>query len=84
MKSIKPATVIRTVVLALALLNQVLSTVGTWPVGWEDSALGKVCTITCTTSAVLWSWWKNNSFTQAALTADEIMKQIKEDGSAEQ
>ena len=64
---ISTATLARTAVLLLALTNQVLS------------AMGKpVLPIESTTVAALISWWKNNSFTAAAVAADSYMDRLKQ------
>lgn len=64
---ISAATLARTAVLLLALTNQVLS------------AMGKpVLPIESTTVAALISWWKNNSFTAAAVAADSYMARLKQ------
>ena len=64
---ISTATLARTAVLLLALTNQVLS------------AMGKpVLPIESTTVAALINWWKNNSFTAAAVAADSYMARLKQ------
>ena len=64
---ISAATLARTAVLLLALTNQVLS------------AMGKpVLPIESTTVAALISWWKNNSFTAAAVAADSYLARLKQ------
>ena len=64
---ISAATLARTAVLLLALTNQVLS------------AMGKpVLPIESTTVAALINWWKNNSFTAAAVAADSYMARLKQ------
>ena len=78
MKNIKPDTIARTIVLAMALINQVLAIVGknAWP--FTEDNVYQICTLIATlvTSAI--AWWKNNSFSQAALKADELKNQLKE------
>ena len=64
---ISAATLARTAVLLLPLTNQVLS------------AMGKpVLPIESTTVAALINWWKNNSFTAAAVAADSYMARLKQ------
>ena len=64
---ISAATLARTAVLLLALTNQVLS------------AMGKpVLPAGITTVAALISWWKNNSFTAAAVAADSYLARLKQ------
>ena len=63
---ISAGTIARTACLLLALTNQILS------------ACGKpILPIESATVAALIAWWKNNSFTQAALAADEVYEQKK-------
>ena len=75
---VKTETIIRTAVLVLALLNQVLVICGKTPLPVKDEELTQVLSLCLTIGASVWSWWKNNSFTGAARTADALMKEIKE------
>ena len=77
MKNVETGTVIRTIVLALALINQLLLACGktTINIGEEDISL-LVSTVATVASAV-WAWWKNNSFTKEAQVADDLLKQMK-------
>ena len=75
---IKPATIARTAVLALALANQVLSVAGLSPLPIDSATLEPWVTTGLTTAAAIWAWWKNNSFTPEAIRADELLKEMKE------
>ena len=74
---IKPATIARTAVLALALANQVLSVAGLSPLPIDSATLEPWVTTGLTTAAALWAWWKNNSFTPEALEGDRAMNAAK-------
>lgn len=74
---IKPATIARTAVLALALANQVLSVAGLSPLPIDSATLEPWVTTGLTTAAAIWAWWKNNSFTPEAIRADELLKEMK-------
>lgn len=74
---IKPATIARTFVLALALANQVLSVAGLSPLPIDSATLEPWVTTGLTTAAALWAWWKNNSFTPEAIRADELLKEMR-------
>lgn len=74
---IKPATIARTAVLALALANQILSVAGMSPLPIDSATLEPWVTTGLTTAAAVWAWWKNNSFTPEAIRADELMKEMK-------
>ena len=61
--AIPAATIARTVVLALALVNS--ASVEQW------------VTAGLTTAAAIWAWWENNSFTPEAIRADELLDQMQ-------
>lgn len=75
---VKPATVARTVVLALALVNQLLSAAGKSPLPIDSASVEQWVTAGLTTAAAIWAWWENNSFTPEAMQADAYMNQLKE------
>jgi SPP1 family holin len=82
-REIKTDTIIRTICLALALINQLLSAFGKSPLPIKDEQIEVLVTTTFTVAAALWAWWKNNSFTQAALAGDAHMHVLKDRGNAE-
>lgn len=75
---IKASTIARTAVLALALVNQILSVAGLSPLPIDSATLEPWVTTGLTTAAAVWAWWKNNSFTPEAIRADELLKEMKE------
>lgn len=75
--SIKKDTIIRTVCLVLALLNQALTLAGKSPLPIEDAQVTEILSMIFTMAASIWAWWKNNSFTKAAIAADEVMHDLK-------
>ena len=74
---IKPATIARTAVLALALANQILSVAGLSPLPIDSATLEPWVTTGLTTAAAVWAWWKNKSFTPEAIRADELLKEMR-------
>ena len=74
---ISAGTITRTAVLLLALTNQILSACGKPILPIESATVEQLVTAGITTVAALIAWWKNNSFTQAALAADEVYEQKK-------
>ena len=76
-RNVSAGTVARTAVLLLALPNQILSAMGKPILPIESSTVEQLVTAGITSVAALVSWWKNNSFTQAALAADEVYEQKK-------
>lgn len=79
MKSVKKETVIRTVVLVLALVNNCLTMLGRSVLPVSDEQLTELLSLTFTVAASLWAWWKNNSFTKEAIAADEMLAQLREE-----
>ena len=73
----KKETVVRTVVLLVSLLNQVLTLIGKNPLPFSDSTVYEGVSLLCTIGTSLWAWWKNNSFTSAALAADAYLETLK-------
>ena len=73
-RKIEKGTIIRTAVLVFALINQVLTISGYNPLPFTDEDFGQAVSMVLTVGASLWAWWKNNSFTQAAIQADKQLK----------
>ena len=74
----KKETLLRTVVLVLALVNQILTALGKNPLPFSEEESYEGISAILTAGASLWAWWKNNSFTKAAVRADEYLKKCKE------
>ena len=72
---ISTATIARTAVLLLALTNQVLSAMGKPVLPIESATVEQLVTtgITCITALI--AWWNNNSFTQEAIKADNLLNE---------
>ena len=77
---ISAATLARTAALALALTNQVLSACGKPMLPIESATVEQLVTAGITTVTALVAWWKNNSFTPAALEADKTFDRLKAQG----
>lgn len=75
---ISSGTIARTVVLALALVNQVLSMLGYKIIPIEDEQVNDFITMLFTIGSALAAWWKNNSFTEAAIEGDKYKDIVKE------
>ena len=74
---ISAGTIARTAVLFLALINQILTVFGLSVIDISDEAVTTLISTVFTIIAALAAWWKNNSFTQAALKADEVLRENK-------
>ena len=78
--TVSAGTIGRTVVLAIALVNQLLSAAGKPLLPIDSASVEQWVTAGLTTAAALWAWWKNNSFTQAAVQADKTYERLKAQG----
>ena len=75
------ATIVRTICLALALANQLLSAGGHSVIPIDNETVNQLVTAGVTIVTAIVNWWYNNSFTQEALAADvEYERQRKLNG----
>ena len=77
--NISTGTIIRTCVLVVALINQVLTMTGHSVLPFDEQQITDGLSMLFTAAAALWAWWKNNSFTKAAQAADVYLKAAKDD-----
>lgn len=75
---ISPDTIGRTVILVLALINQILAIAGHSTIDFVESDIYQIVSLCCTVAASLTAWWKNNSFTCVACQADEWRQSLKQ------
>ena len=78
--TVTAGTIARTACLLLALTNQVLSALGKPVLRIESATVEQLVTAGITTVTALVAWWKNNSFTPAALEADKTFDRLKAQG----
>ncbi len=74
---VSSGTIARTVILILALINQILTTTGHSIIPIDDETVTQVISLLATIITSLIAWWKNNSFTQAALAGDVAKEEYK-------
>ena len=72
--NITKGTLIRTILLVLALINQILAVFGKSPIPIDDDTVTNLISTIWTVIVSLISWWKNNSFTDKAIKADKVLK----------
>lgn len=81
LKNISAGTIARTIILALALVNQILSATGHAVLPIEDAQIESLVSTIWTMVAALVAYWKNNSVTTAAIEADKVLQEIKSGNS---
>ena len=72
---IAPGTWVRLALLIAALVNISVKLLGGNP--GDSESFENVTTVIIMVVTALAAYWKNNSFTEAAIAADEIMKSLK-------
>lgn len=78
---ISAGTIARTIILVLALINQLLTATGHSVINISDESINTLISTGFTIVTAIVAWWKNNSFTQSALKADEVMREEKNNAS---
>ena len=77
MKNVSKETIARTIILAVALINQILVVLGINPLPFAEEELYNIISTIATAAAALWAWWKNNSFSPEAIQADKYLNELK-------
>ena len=70
-------TIIRTVVLLIALLNQILLMIGKNPLPFSEEGIYEAVSMAVMVGASLWAWWKNNSSSPEAIEADRYLAALR-------
>lgn len=74
---VSPDTIARTIVLALALVNQLLAVFGKGTIEIAENDVYQVISLSWTIGSALVAWWYNNSFTKHAIRADDYLASLK-------
>lgn len=72
-KAPSKGTIIRTACLILALVNNALAIFGKSPLPVDNETVTQVISFIFTLVSSMAAWWKNNSFSQKAIEADESL-----------
>lgn len=75
---ITSGTIARTIVLFLALVNQILTMRGIQTIPIAEGDINTLIATGFTVVTAVIAWWKNNSFTQAAIRGDEVKNALQE------
>lgn len=73
---ISAGTAARTIILALALINQVLTASGHNIIDISSGDINTLISTGFTVFAAIAAWWKNNSFTKNAIKADKYKNSL--------
>ena len=76
-RTVSAATIARTAVLAMALINQILSAMGKPLLPIDSAQLVQLISTGFTTVSALVNWWFNNSFTKEAIQDDAEFERLR-------
>ena len=77
---ISKGTIARTISIVLVLVNIVLKQFGIDAINVSESEILSLLEALIEVAIIVVSFWKNNSFTQNAIRADEFLKTLKGSG----
>lgn len=76
--SISKGTVLRTVMLGVVILNMVLKKLGFVIINVTEDEITTFIEIFLELAVIAVAFWKNNSYSEKAIKADEFLKMLKE------
>jgi SPP1 family holin len=74
---IQADTIARTIVLALALFNQVLAVTGKGTLDIAENDIYQIVSLVWTLASAVVAWWFNNDFTKEAIEAGAYLKRLR-------
>ena len=74
---VTPDTWSRTIVLFIALVNQVLAIMGKGQIEIAESDIYQLVSLIFTIVSAVWGFWKNNSFSVSAQDGDRVMHTLE-------
>lgn len=75
---ITKGTLVRTIMLIIVLINMILKKMGIELINVDENAVLEIVETLIEIAVIVVSFWKNNSFTDKAIKADEFLKQLRE------
>lgn len=75
---ITKGTLVRTIMLIIVLINMVLKKLGIELINVDENAVLEIVETLIEIAVIVVSFWKNNSFTENAIKADEFLQKLRE------
>ena len=75
---ISKGTIVRTIMIIIVIVNMVLQHFGLDIINVEESQVLSLVEVLLELAIIIVGFWKNNSFTDKAIKADEFLKTLKE------
>lgn len=74
---ISKGTIVRTIMLVIVILNMILKHFGLDIINVSESEILSVLEMLIEIAVIIVTFWKNNSFTNNAIKADEFFKKLR-------
>lgn len=75
---ISKGTIVRTILLLIALINMGLQHFGIDVIKVDESEIASIVEYIIQIAIIVVGFWKNNSYTEKAIKADETLRKLKE------
>ena len=75
---ISKGTIVRTIMLIMVIINMLLQHLGIDIIKVNENEIASLVEILIELAVIIVTFWKNNSFTDNAIKADEFLKTLKE------
>lgn len=76
--NISKGTIVRTIMLLIVVINLILKHCGVDLINVSESEILTIVEMLIEVAVIVVAFWKNNSFTDKAIKADEFLKDLKE------
>ena len=76
---ISKSTIIRTILVAIVIINFILEKLGVDLIPADESVITMFVETLIEVAVIVVAWWKNNSFSEKAIKADEFLKELREE-----
>lgn len=75
---ISKGTIVRTIMLVIVIINMILKACGKNIINIDENQVLSAVEMIIEIAVIIVNFWKNNSFTDKAIKADEFLKTLKE------
>ena len=80
---ISKGTIVRTIMIVLVIINMILGRMGYDVIDVDENQVLEVVEILIEVAIIVVGFWKNNSYTEKAIKADEFLKGLREESEVE-
>lgn len=75
---ISKGTIVRTIMLLIVIINLILKQFGIDLINVSENEILDIVEMIIELAVIIVAFWKNNSYTEKAIKADEFLKNLKE------